>query len=145
MDRRPCCNRADRWRDPGARVLSAVRPAPLRADGQGDSRCGYGRAASSRGGEPVILAAAQHITGPHIDWGGLSPLVALTTGALLVLLIGLLPGAVARQHVVPILTLLTLGASIGFEIGQFKHGKSVVSGALAIDDLALVLDMIFAV
>jgi NADH-quinone oxidoreductase subunit N len=93
----------------------------------------------------VILAAAHQITGPHIDWGGLSPLIVLTAGALLVLLIGLLPGTTARQHVVPLLSLLTLAASIGFEIGQFKHSKSIVSGALAIDDLALVLDMIFAV
>ncbi|MBV9310269.1 MAG: NADH-quinone oxidoreductase subunit N [Solirubrobacterales bacterium] len=89
--------------------------------------------------------AAGHVAGPHIDWGGLAPLIVLSGGALLVLLVGLLPGPVARHHVVPGLTLLTLAASIGFEIAQLNHTKSIVSGALAIDGLAMVLDMIFAV
>ena len=32
---------------------------------------------------------ATHIAGPHIDWAGLSPIVALAVGALVVLLAGL--------------------------------------------------------
>jgi NADH-quinone oxidoreductase subunit N len=88
---------------------------------------------------------AHHFKGPHIDWVGFSPFVVLTGGALVVLLVGLLRGAVARERVVPILTILTLGAAIGFEIARFHHHTSILSGALQIDDLALVLDMIFAV
>jgi NADH-quinone oxidoreductase subunit N len=38
-----------------------------------------------------------------------------------------------------------LAATIAFEVSQFHHPKSIISGALAVDDLALVLDMIFAV
>jgi NADH-quinone oxidoreductase subunit N len=93
----------------------------------------------------AILAAAGHIKGPYIDWVGLTPFVILAAGALVVLLVGLLPGAVARERVVPILTIATLAASIGFEIARFKHHASIVSGALQIDDLALVLDLLFSV
>ena len=61
------------------------------------------------------------------------------------LLVGLLRGAFARERVVPLLTLATLAASIGFEIARFHHPASIISGALRIDDLALMLDMIFCV
>jgi NADH-quinone oxidoreductase subunit N len=93
----------------------------------------------------VTLVAAPHIKGPHIDWASMSPFVVLTIGALVVLLVGLLRGAPARERVVPLLTLITLGGTIAAEIARFDHTASIVSGALAIDDLALVLDLIFAV
>ena len=88
---------------------------------------------------------AHHIQGPHIDWAGLSPIVVLTVGALLVLLVGLLSASFARERVVPSITLLTLGIAIAFEIARFKHPASIISGALRIDDLSLMLDLIFAV
>ncbi len=90
------------------------------------------------------LAAATRIKGPHIDWLALSPIVVLTIGALVVLLVGLLGSSAARRRVVPALTLLTLGLSIGFEVARFKHNDSIISGALQVDDLALVLDLIFS-
>jgi NADH-quinone oxidoreductase subunit N len=89
--------------------------------------------------------SSAHLVGPHIDWLSFSPLLALGVGALVVLLAGLLPGRMSRQTLVPVLTLITLGASIGLEIGRFHHPASIISGALQIDDLALLLDMIFAV
>jgi NADH-quinone oxidoreductase subunit N len=45
---------------------------------------------------------------------------------------------------VPAVTLLTLALSIALEIWRFNHRAQIVSGALAIDDLALVLDFIFS-
>jgi NADH-quinone oxidoreductase subunit N len=92
-----------------------------------------------------VPLAAQHIKGPHIDWAGMSPFVVLTVGALLVLLVGLLRSAVARERVVPMLAILTLAGSIVFEIARFPHHAQIVSGALAVDDLALVLDLIICV
>jgi NADH-quinone oxidoreductase subunit N len=89
--------------------------------------------------------AAAHIKGPHIDWAAFSPFVALTIGALLVLLVGLLPGRTAREQVVPLLTLIVLATAIVTEIARFKHHASIISGALQVDDLALVLDLIFSV
>ena len=87
-----------------------------------------------------LAAAAQH--GPHIDWAGLSPIVALLSGATIVLLVGLMRGARARERAVPGLTLVALGAALGLTIWQFGEHKSIVSAALAVDDLALVLNLI---
>jgi len=93
---------------------------------------------------PMPLAAVAHIKGPHIDWLALSPIVVLTIGALVVLLVGLLGSSAARRRVVPALTLLVLGLSIGFVLARFPHSDSIISGALQVDDLALVLDLIFS-
>ncbi len=71
--------------------------------------------------------------------------MVLSIGALLVLLVGLLSASFARERVVPLITMLTLGIAIGFEIARFKHPASIVSDSLRIDDLALVLDLIFSV
>jgi NADH-quinone oxidoreductase subunit N len=92
------------------------------------------------------LAAVSHqLKGPHIDWPAFSPLIALSVGALLVLLVGLLSGVVARERVVPMLTIGSLLVTMGFEIARFHDHTSIISGALEIDDLALTLDLIFAV
>jgi NADH-quinone oxidoreductase subunit N len=93
---------------------------------------------------PLPLAAA-HMHGPHIDWASFMPFVVLAAGALLVLVVGLLRGSVARERVVPMLTVATLAAAIVVEITRFHHTASIISQALAIDDLALILDLIFAV
>jgi NADH-quinone oxidoreductase subunit N len=92
-----------------------------------------------------MITLAAHLHGPHIDWRGLAPFVALTGGGLLVLLVGLLRPAWVRERVVPLLTIATLGAALVFEIAYFKHHASIISGALRFDDLALVLDMVFSV
>ena len=83
--------------------------------------------------------------GPHIDWASFSPLVALGAGALVVLLIGLIGEPMVRQRIVPVATLLTLAIALVLAVVRFKHPASIISGALAIDDLALILDMIFCV
>ncbi len=93
----------------------------------------------------IALATTQHIKGPHISWASLSPITALAVGAIVVLLVGLLRPAVIRQRVVPVLTLITLGLALGMEIWRFHHSASIISSALRIDDLALALDMLFAV
>ena len=67
--------------------------------------------------------------GPAIDYAGLSPFIALTAGGLVVLLVGLLRPAVIRARVVPALTVLTLGAALGLEIGYFHHHAAIISGA----------------
>jgi NADH-quinone oxidoreductase subunit N len=90
----------------------------------------------------MVLA---HIHGPHIDWTGLAPIVTLTAGALLVLMLGLFSAPAMRQRGVPAITIATLGVAIAREIISFHHQTSIISGALRIDDLALELDMVFAV
>jgi NADH-quinone oxidoreductase subunit N len=88
------------------------------------------------------LLAAAHLHGPHVDFAGLSPLIALLGGACVVLLAGLVRHPIVRERGVPLLALVSLGASLGLTIWQFKQEKSIVSGALRIDDLGLILNMI---
>jgi NADH-quinone oxidoreductase subunit N len=86
--------------------------------------------------------AAAHLKGPHIDWAALSPLVALLGGAALVLLVGLAGWRWVRAQAVPVLTLAALGAALGLTIWQWHDEKSIVSGALRIDSLALVINLV---
>ncbi|HEV3284854.1 MAG TPA: NADH-quinone oxidoreductase subunit N [Solirubrobacteraceae bacterium] len=88
------------------------------------------------------LIASAHLKGPHVDFAGLSPLLALLGGAALVLLVGLLGSRWIRSNVVPSVSLLALGAALGLTIWQWHSQKSIVSGALRIDDLALLLTVV---
>jgi NADH-quinone oxidoreductase subunit N len=83
--------------------------------------------------------------GPYIDWEAISPLVALTTGLCVVLLAGLLRSRLVRQTVVPLLTLVALGATAGAAIWQWGTNTEVVSRSLVIDNLTLTMTMIFVV
>jgi NADH-quinone oxidoreductase subunit N len=89
---------------------------------------------------PAIATA--HLKGPHVDFAGLSPLIALLGGAAIVLLVGLLGARWVRAQAVPTLTLVVLGAALGLTIWQWNAQKSIVSGALRIDSLALVLNVV---
>ncbi len=88
-----------------------------------------------------VLATAT-LKGPHVNFAGLSPLIALLGGAVIVLLVGLLGSRWVRSQVVPTLSLAALATALGLTIWQWNAQKSIVSGALRIDDLALVLNMI---
>jgi NADH-quinone oxidoreductase subunit N len=92
----------------------------------------------------LLAAASGHVKGPHIDWASLSPLVVLSAGALVVLLFGLLSSQMVRERIVPLLSLVTLGGAIGAEIARFHHPETIISGALRIDDLGLLIDLICA-
>jgi NADH-quinone oxidoreductase subunit N len=96
----------------------------------------------------TTAAATGHLKGPHIDWASFMPFLVLSGGALIVLLIGLLGGGdqtSTRGRVVPLVTVLVLAAFMVIGISRFHHPASIIAGALAVDDLALILDMIFAV
>jgi NADH-quinone oxidoreductase subunit N len=88
-----------------------------------------------------VIPLAQ-INAPDIDYAGLSPLLALTGGACVTLLLGLFRGAGVRM-LVAAATLATLAVATGLSIWQLGENKSVVEGALRIDDLALTLDFVF--
>jgi len=90
----------------------------------------------------VNLLATAHLKGPHVDFAGLSPLIALLGGATIVLLVGLLGSRWIRSQVVPALSLGALAAALGLTIWQWNAQKSIVAGALRIDDLALALNLI---
>ena len=81
--------------------------------------------------------------GPHIDWAGLSPLLALLGAAILVLLIGLLRPRAVREVLVPLLALAGFLAAIGLGIWQMGEQKDLIAGALRLDDLTIVLSFVF--
>jgi NADH-quinone oxidoreductase subunit N len=86
------------------------------------------------------MTAAIHA--PHIDWAGLSPLVALSAGICITLLLGLARGPGTRT-LVTTSALLTLAAATTLSAWQLGENKSLVEGALRTDDLALSLDFVF--
>jgi len=90
----------------------------------------------------LVALASAHLKGPHVDFAALSPLIALLGGAVIALLVGLVGSRRARTTVVPALTLLALGAALGLTIWQWRTHRSIVSGALRIDDLSLALNLI---
>ena len=67
---------------------------------------------------------------PTIDWAGLSPLLALLGGALVVLVVGLLPPAFVRETLVPLLAIASLGARSGCRSGSGASDIDLMEGAL---------------
>ena len=74
----------------------------------------------------MILAAAEKVHGPHIDWAAFSPIVALLAGSIVVLVIGLLRARVVREHVVPAAALVVLGAALGLSIWRWDDPESII-------------------
>ena len=88
----------------------------------------------------MIAAATMH--GPHIDWAGLAPILALLGGGVLVLVLGLLRSRFVRETIVPAVALVAFAATIGLAAWRWNHHASLVSGALASDDFALAITSI---
>jgi NADH-quinone oxidoreductase subunit N len=84
------------------------------------------------------------LKGPHIDWAALSPEMALIAGAVLALLAGLLRGRAVRSFLVPFIAVLSIGAFAGLTIWQYHTSKSLIAGALRIDQLALIINFVLA-
>src|SRR4249920_2238064 len=76
---------------------------------------------------------------PVIDYAGIAPIIALTVGLCVVLL-----SAVFKpfKRAAPALTLLTLATTAGLLIWQWGESKSLVTGALRLDDLAISISLI---
>jgi len=92
-----------------------------------------------------MIGAAAKVSGPHIDWAGLSPLIAVLVGALVVLMLGLVVSRAARETAVPALAIVALGVAIGLCVGQWGERKDLIAGALRLDELTLILTIIFCV
>ncbi len=93
----------------------------------------------------AAAAAAGKAAGPEIDWAGLSPLIAVLGGALVVLLLGLVVSRTVRENVVPLLSIASLAIAIGLSVGQWGRREDLIAGALRLDELTLVLTVIFCV
>src|SRR5688572_1037276 len=72
---------------------------------------------------------------PEIDYAGLSPVIALTAGLCLVLMVGLIPKA--GRFVMAYLTVAVLATTAGLAIWQWSEQQDLVAGALRLDAFAL--------
>ena len=90
-----------------------------------------------------MLIAQETFNAPDIDYAGLSPVIALTTGLVVVLMVGLLK---TPRWLMPGLTIAALGAAGGLAIWQWGEQGDLVAGALRLDELGLsaVLIAVFA-
>ncbi len=85
------------------------------------------------------------MSGPHIDWAALSPLIALAAGSIVVLLVGLLRPRFARESLVPLLAFVAFAASLGLVAWQWDDNASIIAGALRVDELSLGLTGLVAI
>jgi NADH-quinone oxidoreductase subunit N len=83
--------------------------------------------------------------GPTIDWAGLSPLLAVFGGALLVLGFGLMRSRFVREAFVPLVAIASLGAFMGLSIWQWDAGVDLIEGAMRVDTFAMYLNLLFGV
>jgi NADH-quinone oxidoreductase subunit N len=72
---------------------------------------------------------------PHVDYAGLSPVIALTAGLVIVLMVGLLPGV--GRFISAYLTVAVLAATAGLAIWQWSSNEDLVAGALRLDAFGL--------
>jgi NADH-quinone oxidoreductase subunit N len=71
---------------------------------------------------------------PHVDYAGLSPVIALTAGMVIVLMVGLFR---TPRWMMPALTIAVLAATAGLAIWQWNEQQDLVAGALRLDAFGL--------
>src|SRR4051794_22194129 len=79
---------------------------------------------------------------PHIDYAGVSPIIALTAGTVLTLFAGLVGSPRTQRGVVSVFGLGTLAVTAGLLIWQLGESKNLVAGALRLDDLSASVGLI---
>jgi NADH-quinone oxidoreductase subunit N len=78
---------------------------------------------------------------PDIDYAGLSPVIALTAGICVVLLLGLIP-RLGGRFTMAYLTIAVLAATAGLSIWQWGENQDLVAGALRLDAFGLAAALI---
>src|SRR5581483_6446446 len=143
-------HRAQRRLGPGAGRRD-LRPGLARGRGRSRARARVPRRQRRRPGprrgarrlDPLrVPARLVSFQAPHIDYAGLSPVIALTAGIVLVLGAAVVTSRRERAAV-SVLTLGTLAAAAGLSIWQWNEApKDLVAGALRLDSLGLAASLI---
>ncbi len=121
---------------PARPLHSRSRPLPA-ADPEADRS----RRARKRRRRPSGREPGEEVTfhAPHLDYAGLSPVIALTVGICVVLMSAVFD---RTKRSAPALTLLTLAVTAGLLVWQWNESKELVAGALRLDDLAISISLI---
>jgi len=82
---------------------------------------------------------------PDIDYAGVSPIIALTAGLVLTLVVGLFGSTRTQRILVSVCGLATLAVAAGLLIWQHGESKDLVAGALRLDDLSISVSLIVIV
>jgi NADH-quinone oxidoreductase subunit N len=77
---------------------------------------------------------------PHVDYAGLSPVIALTAGLVFVLMVGLVPRF--GRFTMAYLTMAVLATTAGLAIWQWGSNEDLVAGALRLDAFGLAATLI---
>lgn len=86
------------------------------------------------------------VTAPIIEWGPLLPFFVLAGGTVATIFVSLIGGRAFQRVLTPLTAVATLAAAgVLFGVRFHEPDPSALSGALAIDDLALVFDLLFVV
>jgi NADH-quinone oxidoreductase subunit N len=98
----------------------------------------------------VLAAAQSQLSGfhaPHVDWKGMSPLIAVLAGSVVVLVAGLFRGRRLQRTLPATLAVVSLLTAIGLTIWIWKPGdtRPIVAGALSVDTLTLGISVLFYV
>ncbi|MBJ7521466.1 MAG: NADH-quinone oxidoreductase subunit N [Solirubrobacteraceae bacterium] len=93
----------------------------------------------------ITMLAQAKIEGPDIDFAGLSPIIALIGGSVIVLLLGLFRSRPVREHLVPFFSLVAIGAALGLSVWQWGERADLIEGAMRLDELTLGLTILFCV
>ncbi len=79
---------------------------------------------------------------PAIDYAGLSPIIALSTGLILMVIFAVFDSI---KRLAPALALLTLATTAGLLIWQWDADTELISGTLKIDGLAVVFSLLILI
>jgi NADH-quinone oxidoreductase subunit N len=78
---------------------------------------------------------------PEVDYAGISPVIALTAGICVVLMLGLIP-RLGGRFPMAYLTVAVLAATAGLAIWQWDQNQDLVAGALRLDAFGLAATLI---
>jgi NADH:ubiquinone oxidoreductase subunit 2 (subunit N) len=118
---------------PASSASPSGRIDPASADDSVSSQLSSTDADADRGG------AAMNFNAPHIDYAGLSPVIALTAGMVIVLMVGLFRWP---RWVLPAKTIAVLAVTSGLAIWQWNEQHDLVAGALRLDAFGLAICLI---
>ena len=79
---------------------------------------------------------------PTIDYAGLSPIITMTAGLVLLVLVAVFDGV---KRTAPAIALLTLATTAGLLIWQWDADTPLLNGSLQIDGLAVVFSLLVVI
>lgn len=92
----------------------------------------------------ALIAASSSVQAPSVEWNSLTPYLILAGGAIVTLFASLITGRVAQRGITPLFAVATLiAAGVAFAMRINEPDFSVLSGAIRVDDLAIVFSLIF--